>query len=283
MADAPSDEAPKKKRRKSRFDVGPPADAAPPAGPAAAGGGGAAGAADQFLGSLGAAPGGGNPVAAAQQALQGSAYGPAAGPTPGGGANAIPLGAGGGPGGSPGSAPSGGLQFADEPPRTTIPPGPERLVGSKELRGLDAEAAIAMAAPKAAPEEQVVQQNMEPGVVSELIKIPNEAVGLVIGRAGETIRQLQIRAGADIQVSRDQGDERGIIIMGPAENVNVAKGLIERIVEEKMSSIPGGGAGSGANAMGAHRGGLGLGGGGGGGDEVRFMIPSRHVVRLRPA
>ena len=107
-------------------------------------------------------------------------------------------------GGSPGGAPSGGLQFADEPPRTTIPPGPERLVGSKELRGLDAEAAIAMAAPKAAPEEQVVQQNMEPGVVSELIKIPNEAVGLVIGRAGETIRQLQIRAGADIQVSREQ-------------------------------------------------------------------------------
>jgi transcription antitermination factor NusA-like protein len=261
---APASDEPPKKKRKSRFGDAPPAAAAEAASAAPA-------AAPQAAPSTGVS----NPLLAAQQALQANsslagivgAAGPApnpAGPTPGGGANAIPLG--GGPGGAP--------ESEREAPKSTIKPGPERLVGAKELRGLDPAAAVAAAAPKASWDDPDLMGPTEAGVVSETMRIPNEAVGLVIGRSGETIRQLQIRAGADIQVSRDQeGDDRGIIIMGPPENVALAKGLVNRIVAEKLESISGGGASPtapGATSMpGAPMASA--------GGEVQFLIPQRHV------
>lgn len=244
-AGAPTEEPPKKKR-KSRFGDAPPAAAEPGAAPAPAPGG--------------AAAVGVSPLVAAQQALQGSALaGPApnpaaAGPTPGGGANAIPLGGGPVPGGPM------------SPKVSTIKPGPERLVGAKELRGLDAAAAVAAAAPKADFDEMAMMGAAEAGVITEVMKIPNEAVGLVIGRSGETIRQLQIRAGADIQVSREQGEERGIVIQGPPENVAAAKDLVERIVAEKLESVTNGaasGGNPGPSSMVS--------------SDTQFLIPQRHV------
>ena len=248
-----AEEEPPKKKRRSRFGDVPPA-AAPATAPA----------------SEPVAPSttGVSPLVAAQQALQGTGLaGPAvdpAGPTPGGGANAIPLG--------------GGPAF--EPPKPTLKPRPERLVGAKELRGLDAAAAVAAAAPKADFDDLAGMMGpTEPGVISETMKIPNEAVGLVIGRSGETIRQLQIRAGADIQVSRDDqyGEERGIVITGPPENVAMAKSLVQQIVSEKLEAIAGGGGASptGASPTGAWP--VSGGGGGGGSNETQFLIPQRHV------
>ncbi len=256
-AAAAGGEEPPKKKRKSRFGDAPPAAAAEAAAPGAATATAAAPSAPAATGV--------SPLLAAQQALQGSGLaGPATaiGPTPGGGANAIPLG--GGP----------GFDGGDASPKSTIKPGPERLVGAKELRGLDPAAAVAAAAPKADFDDLSMMGPAEDGVITEVMKIPNEAVGLVIGRSGETIRQLQIRAGADIQVSRDQGEERGIVIQGPAENVAMAKSLVNQIVSEKLESITGGGATPGAG-----------GGGDGGGfagpsmnsNETQFLIPQRHV------
>jgi hypothetical protein len=40
-----------------------------------------------------------------------------------------------------------------------------------------------------------------PGPDSVVIKVPNDKVGLIIGKGGETIKSMQTRSGARIQVS----------------------------------------------------------------------------------
>ena len=268
---APAAEEPPKKKRKSRFGEANPAAAAALSAINAA----AAAAAAPAAAAAAAPQPAANPLLAAQQALQGSGLAgsaPAAAqrPTPGGGANAIPLGA------------SGGAGAAKvEEKVSTIKPGPERLGGAKDFRGLTSEEAVAAAAPKANWDDPSLLGPAEEGVITELMAIPNEAVGLIIGRSGETIRQLQISAGADIQVSRDQGEERGIIIMGPPENVAAAKALVNRIVREKLASlgIEGGELGPELGPEGPP--GMGMGplavGRSAGGDEEIFMIAQRHV------
>jgi far upstream element-binding protein len=120
--------------------------------------------------------------------------------------------------------------------------------------------------------------------------------GLVIGRNGETIRQLQIKAGADIQVSRDDGagaPSRSVTIMGPPEEVGIAEMLIQKIVKEKEMAIAAGGSvGTDTGAGGAPMGpggagsmyggggggaGGGYGGGGGGGGAQEMFVPQNHV------
>lgn len=86
---------------------------------------------------------------------------------------------------------------------------------------------------------------LEEGIITKVVRVPNEAVGLVIGRGGDTIRQLQIKAGADIQVSREglsaSSDHRSITITGPPEEVSVAEMLIDKIVKEKHMLMSAGG------------------------------------------
>ena len=65
-------------------------------------------------------------------------------------------------------------------------------------------------------------EHVGPGVIKETLKIPNDAVGLVIGKGGEMIKQIQIQAGADIDVSRDQKEQREVTITAPKENVEKA-------------------------------------------------------------
>ena len=78
-------------------------------------------------------------------------------------------------------------------------------------------------------------EHVGPGVIKETIKIPNDSVGLVIGKAGEMIKQIQIQAGADIDVSRDQKEQREVTITAPKENVETAKRMISEIVEKKSN------------------------------------------------
>eukprot|EP00871_Galdieria_phlegrea_P005193 jgi/Galph1/5675/GphlegSOOS_G4384.1 len=67
--------------------------------------------------------------------------------------------------------------------------------------------------------------------ISVRIQIPNDKVGWIIGRGGSTIRELQQRSGARIQVSRPSEtecstDSRPLTITGPPPFVEVAKHLI---------------------------------------------------------
>ncbi|CAG8510695.1 16490_t:CDS:2, partial [Racocetra persica] len=61
------------------------------------------------------------------------------------------------------------------------------------------------------------------------IQVPNDSVGLIIGKGGETVRALQQQSGAKIQIEPVHGVppvERNVQIIGSAENITVAKQLI---------------------------------------------------------
>ena len=74
-----------------------------------------------------------------------------------------------------------------------------------------------------------------PSPFAHIIPVPNECVGLIIGRGGETIRQLQVESGAKIQVAKSEvlnTNMRNVFIEGPPEKYEKALKLIEDVVEE---------------------------------------------------
>lgn len=103
---------------------------------------------------------------------------------------------------------------------------------------------------------------------SQTIQIPSTKVGLVIGRGGETIRDLQDRSGARIAVTPTPHDHtsnmRTVTITGDDNAIQMAKTFIEEIVNDT-----------------APRGGYGGGGGGGGGYQssppVTMTVPQETI------
>ncbi|CAI2365333.1 unnamed protein product [Moneuplotes crassus] len=74
-----------------------------------------------------------------------------------------------------------------------------------------------------------------PSPFAHIIPVPNECVGLIIGRGGETIRHLQVESGAKIQVAKKEVENtsmRNVFIEGPPEKYEKARKLIEDVVEE---------------------------------------------------
>lgn len=74
------------------------------------------------------------------------------------------------------------------------------------------------------------------------LDIPNEAVGVIIGRQGSTIRNLQQRTGANIQVARDDeagsnSEMRAITIIGVPADVTYARQEIEHLVKSHMDDL----------------------------------------------
>ncbi|KAG0274177.1 hypothetical protein BGZ95_010041, partial [Linnemannia exigua] len=84
---------------------------------------------------------------------------------------------------------------------------------------------------------------------SSTIQIPSTKVGLVIGRRGETIRDLQDRSGARIAVTPTPEDQhsasRTVTITGDDNAIERAKALIEEIVNDMAPRGAYGGAGGG--------------------------------------
>ncbi|KAG0035926.1 hypothetical protein BGZ82_004933, partial [Podila clonocystis] len=102
---------------------------------------------------------------------------------------------------------------------------------------------------------------------SQTIQIPSTKVGLVIGRGGETIRDLQDRSGARIAVTPTPHDHtsnmRTVTITGDDHAIQQATGFIEEIVNDT-----------------APRGGYGGGGGGGGyqsSPPVTMTVPQETI------
>ncbi|XP_054275298.1 far upstream element-binding protein 3-like isoform X2 [Macrosteles quadrilineatus] len=113
------------------------------------------------------------------------------------------------------------------------------------------------------------------------IMVPGPKVGLIIGKGGETIKQLQEKSGAKMVVIQDgpsQENEKPLRITGEPQKVEHAKALVyELIAEKEMQNAfnRGGGNGGGGN-----RGNFGNdfnGGGGGGGDSVEVAVPRAAV------
>ena len=102
------------------------------------------------------------------------------------------------------------------------------------------------------------------------VHIPNVAVGLLIGRSGETIRSLQARTGCSVQVQRNSdvapgSDTREVVLSGREDQIDMARREIDMIIQDKQASMhrgPDDRAGAGSYGVG---GGGGDGGGGGGG------------------
>lgn len=62
-------------------------------------------------------------------------------------------------------------------------------------------------------------------------------VGVLIGKAGDTIRTLQNSSGARIQITRDSeadpnSSTRPVEILGTIENINKAERLIKEVIAE---------------------------------------------------
>lgn len=77
-----------------------------------------------------------------------------------------------------------------------------------------------------------------------VLKIPNNKVGLVIGKGGETIKNMQARTGARIQViplhlpPGDMSRERTVQIEGTSEQIEAAKQLVDEVTSENRMRNP---------------------------------------------
>ncbi|KAJ7518158.1 hypothetical protein O6H91_21G057200 [Diphasiastrum complanatum] len=72
---------------------------------------------------------------------------------------------------------------------------------------------------------------------SRKMDVPNAKVGIVIGKGGETIKNLQYQSGARIQVTRDADADptaptRQVEIMGTLEQISRAEQLIKDVIAE---------------------------------------------------
>ncbi|KAL7208944.1 hypothetical protein ACSBR1_030645 [Camellia fascicularis] len=73
--------------------------------------------------------------------------------------------------------------------------------------------------------------------MSRKMEVPNNKVGVLIGKAGDTIRFLQLKSGAKIQITRDgeadpYSSTRPMEPIGTLENINKAEKLIKDVIEE---------------------------------------------------
>ncbi|XP_021907769.1 far upstream element-binding protein 1 [Carica papaya] len=78
-----------------------------------------------------------------------------------------------------------------------------------------------------------------------VMKIPNNKVGLVIGKGGETIKTMQAKSGARIQViplhlpPGDTSTERTLQVDGTSEQIEHAKQLVNEVISEHRLRNPG--------------------------------------------
>ncbi|XP_072176228.1 far upstream element-binding protein 2-like isoform X2 [Diadema setosum] len=76
--------------------------------------------------------------------------------------------------------------------------------------------------------------NMSQGSINEEYFVPNKLVGLIIGRGGQQISQLQSKSGCNIQIAPESGGQmnRQVTLTGTPESVKEAKMLIDDIVDK---------------------------------------------------
>ncbi|GAB1312607.1 P element somatic inhibitor [Madurella fahalii] len=88
--------------------------------------------------------------------------------------------------------------------------------------------------------------------VNDSIFVPSDAVGMIIGKGGETIREMQNMTGCKINVSQSSGPgevEREIGLVGSRDSITRAK----RAIEEKVDAARQKSAGGGGRGRGHHR------------------------------
>jgi len=72
-----------------------------------------------------------------------------------------------------------------------------------------------------------------PSAQAYIVPVPDDVVGLVIGKGGDTIRQLQLDSGAKIQVAKKKVEATGmrnVFVEGPDDKYRKAKELLDDII-----------------------------------------------------
>ena len=72
---------------------------------------------------------------------------------------------------------------------------------------------------------------------ARIVPVPNDCVGLIIGKNGETIRKLHRDTGCKIQIAKKEipnTDVRNVFIEGNTDKYEIAKKLTEDIVAEQQ-------------------------------------------------
>ncbi|GLU16263.1 hypothetical protein SLE2022_327040 [Rubroshorea leprosula] len=88
------------------------------------------------------------------------------------------------------------------------------------------------------PVDEGAQLEMDDGsTISRKIEVPNAKVGVLIGKAGETIRSLQYNSGAKIQIMRDADADRDaptrpVELVGTLSSIAKAEKLINAVIAE---------------------------------------------------
>ena len=101
----------------------------------------------------------------------------------------------------------------------------------------------------AAGQAAQLQIALSQGHVHVTVKVPNADVGLVIGKSGATIRSIQERSGANVQIppgpDADNPMVRTVNITHPqADGADFAKTLIEEVLSNKVGNDNGMGGGA---------------------------------------
>jgi far upstream element-binding protein len=106
-----------------------------------------------------------------------------------------------------------------------------------------------------------------PGVQTIIHMIPSQHIGSIIGRGGDSIKSLQSRTGARVQVDKnmDGAVERALTITGSPQQIDQVKQEVAQIIaaKEQGGGYGGGGGGYGGGGQGGYGGGAPRGGQGG--------------------
>lgn len=110
---------------------------------------------------------------------------------------------------------------------------------------------------------------MSGAVFNEDFKIPNNLVGLVIGRGGEQIKKLQSESQCKIRIASesDGTPERSCTLTGSQEQIDMAKQLLDEVVRRGQNREQGGGFQQRGGGFQGGRGGYRQEGGGYGGQQ----------------
>lgn len=113
-----------------------------------------------------------------------------------------------------------------------------------------------------------------------IINVPSKTVGLVIGKGGESIKNLQDRSLCHINVMPEEATKNGmrpLHLIGTLQQAAAAQEMIMEIVNNDAKNLPGHGS-SGRDSVNAMS--LGVRGGGGGGQDKftdSIVVPSEAV------
>jgi far upstream element-binding protein len=107
------------------------------------------------------------------------------------------------------------------------------------------------------------------------LRVPNNMVGLIIGKGGECILRIQTQLGVNVQIAKESemkpGETlRSIVVKGAEDNVQEAKNRIDEIINQQLQKISGNGGGMSG----------GMGGGGMGGGSGFKEVDTKYVLKL---